>query len=85
LSTHNGEIHHSPFGCQPSPTRIGTRELLGSPGARIDRALDYSFFEDGIMIRQAGDAVELMLRLTINEREIGEIMDKTEASIKAAA
>ncbi len=37
------------------------------------------------MIRQAGDAVELMLRLTINEREIGEIMDKTEASIKAAA
>ncbi len=37
------------------------------------------------MIRPAGDTIELTPPLVISENQIGEIMDKVGASIKAAA
>ena len=52
---------------------------------RVYRALDHSFFEAGIMIRPSGDTIELTPPLILSEDQIGEIMDKVGASIKAAA
>src|ERR1700731_1616635 len=57
----------------------------GSPGERVRTALDHAFFDAGIMIRPAGDTIELTPPLVISEGQIGEIMDKVGASIKAAA
>ena len=37
------------------------------------------------MIRPSGDTIELMPPLIVSEKEIGEIMEKVGASIKAAA
>ena len=56
-----------------------------SPGERVQRALDHAFFNDGIMIRPAGDTIELTPPLIVSEDQIGEIIDKVGASIKAAA
>ena len=39
----------------------------------------------GIMLRISGDTIELTPPLIVSENEIGEIMDKVAASIKAAA
>jgi beta-alanine--pyruvate transaminase len=64
---------------------IDLAPIPGSPGERVYRALDYSFFEAGIMIRPAGDTIELMPPLIISEKHIGEIMDKVTATIKAVA
>ena len=62
-----------------------TRGILGNPGERVRRALDHAFFDAGIMIRPAGDTIELTPPLIMSENDIGEIMDKVGASIKAAA
>ena len=40
------------------------------------RALDHAFFDAGIMIRPAGDTIELTPPLILSENDIGEIMDK---------
>ena len=64
---------------------IDLAPIAGSPGLRGTRALDHSFHEAGIMLRQAGDTIELMPPLIVSEDQIGEIMEKTAASIKAAA
>src|ERR1700675_3759079 len=56
-----------------------------SPGERVRTALDHAFFDAGIMIRPAGDTIELTPPLILSENDIGEIMDKVAASIKAAA
>jgi beta-alanine--pyruvate transaminase len=64
---------------------IDLAPIPGSPGERVFRALDYSFFEAGVMIRPAGDTIELMPPLIVSEDQIGEIMDKVAASIKAVA
>ena len=53
--------------------------------ARVIRALDHAFFNAGVMIRPAGDTIELTPPLIMSENDIGEIMDKVGASIKAAA
>ena len=37
------------------------------------------------MLRLSGDTIELMPPLIISEAQIGEVMEKTAASIKAAA
>ena len=64
---------------------IDLAPIPGSPGVRGDRALEHSFFDAGVMIRPAGDTIELTPPLIVSENEIGEIMDKVGASIKAAA
>jgi adenosylmethionine-8-amino-7-oxononanoate aminotransferase len=56
---------------------------FGSPGERVYRTLDRSFFEAGIMIHPAGDTIQLMQLLIISEDQI--VMDKVRASTKAAA
>ena len=57
----------------------------GSPGERDRTALDHAFFDAGITTRPAGDTIELTPPLIVSEEQIGEIMDKVGASIKAAA
>ena len=64
---------------------IDLAPVPGSPGERVRTALDHAFFEAGIMIRPAGDTIELTPPLIVSEDQIGEIMDKVGASIKAAA
>ena len=64
---------------------IDLAPIPGSPGERVFRALEHAFFNAGIMIRPAGDTIELTPPLIVSENEIGEIMDKVGASIKAAA
>ena len=72
----------------PNPEEPGAIDLApvqGSPGERVRTALDHAFFDAGIMIRPAGDTIELTPPLILSENDIGEIMDKVGASIKAAA
>ena len=38
---------------------IDLAPVQGSPGERVRRALDHAFFDAGIMIRPAGDTIEL--------------------------
>ena len=64
---------------RPRPDRAAARRLRGL------KALEHSFHEAGIMLRLAGDTIELTPPLIVSEAEIGEIMEKTAASIKAAA
>ena len=64
---------------------IDLAPVPGSPGERVRTALDHAFFDAGIMIRPAGDTIELTPPLILSENDIGEIMDKVAASIKAAA
>jgi beta-alanine--pyruvate transaminase len=64
---------------------IDLAPVPGSPGERVRHALDYSFFEAGVMIRPAGDTIELMPPLIMSEDQIGEIVDKVAATIKAVA
>jgi beta-alanine--pyruvate transaminase len=64
---------------------IDLAPIAGSPGERVYRALEHSFFNAGVMIRPAGDTIELMPPLIVSEDQIGEIMEKVGASIKAAA
>ena len=47
---------------------IDLAPVQGSPGERVRRALDHAFFDAGIMIRPAGDTIELTPPLIV-ERE----------------
>ena len=64
---------------------IDLAPVEGKPGERVIRALDHAFFNAGVMIRPAGDTIELTPPLIVSENDIGEIIDKVGASIKAAA
>src|SRR5580704_2116320 len=64
---------------------IDLTPIAGSPGLRGYHVLEHSFHEAGIMLRMSGDTIELTPPLIISEAQIGEIMEKTAASIKAAA
>jgi beta-alanine--pyruvate transaminase len=64
---------------------IDLAPIPGSPGERVYRALDHAFFNAGVMIRPAGDTIELTPPLIVSEHQIGEIVDKVGSSIKAAA
>jgi beta-alanine--pyruvate transaminase len=64
---------------------IDMAPIPGSPGLRGYRALEHSFFDSGVMIRPSGDTIELTPPLIVSEKDIGEIMEKVGASIKAAA
>src|SRR5271157_4470608 len=64
---------------------IDLAPIPGSPTLRGYHVLEHSFHEAGIMLRISGDTIELMPPLIVSENQIGEIMDKVAASIKAAA
>ena len=64
---------------------IDLTPIAGSPGLRGYHVLEHSFHEACIMLRMSGDTIELTPPLIISEAQIGEIMEKTAASIKAAA
>jgi beta-alanine--pyruvate transaminase len=64
---------------------IDLAPIGGSPTLRGYQVLEHSFHEAGVMLRISGDTIELTPPLIISEAQIGEIMDKVGASIKAAA
>ena len=64
---------------------IDLASIPGSPGLRGWNAIDHSFHEAGIMLRLAGDTIELTPPLIVSEAQIGEIVDKVAATIKAVA
>src|SRR5574337_209984 len=64
---------------------IDLAPITGQAGERGYKVLEHSFHEAGVMLRLSGDTIELTPPLVVSENEIGEIMDKTAASIKAAA
>ena len=64
---------------------IDLAAIQGSPGLRGYQALEYSFHEDGIMLRLSGDTIELMPPLIISEEQIGEIVEKIGRTIEAVA
>ena len=64
---------------------IDMAPIAGSPTLRGYKALEHSFHEEGIMLRLAGDTIELTPPFIISEDQIGEIVDKVARTIKAAA
>jgi len=55
----------------------------GSPGLRAYQAMERAFAEQNVLIRIAGDTIELMPPLIVREAQIGEIFDKVGRVIKA--
>jgi beta-alanine--pyruvate transaminase len=64
---------------------IDLAPIAGSPTLRGYKALEHSFHEEGIMMRMAGDTIELTPPLILSEDQIGEIVEKVGNSIKAVA
>src|SRR5947209_5636211 len=64
---------------------IDLAPIVGSPTLRGYKALEHSFHEEGIMLRLAGDTIELTPPFIISENQIGEIVDKVASTIKAVA
>ena len=64
---------------------IDLAPIEGSPTLRGYKALEHSFHEAGIMLRLSGDTIELTPPFIISEDQIGEIVDKVAATIKAVA
>jgi beta-alanine--pyruvate transaminase len=64
---------------------IDLAPITGSPTLRGYKALEHSFHKEGIMLRLAGDTIELTPPFILSEDQIGEIVEKTANSIKAAA
>ncbi len=71
--------------CMGLAGAIDLAPITGSPALRGLKTLDHSFHEAGVMLRLSGDTIELMPPLIVSEAQIDEIMEKTAASIKAAA
>jgi beta-alanine--pyruvate transaminase len=64
---------------------IDLEAIQGSPALRGYKSLEHSFHEEGIMLRLAGDTIELSPPLIVTKDQIGEIVEKIAGSIKAAA
>ncbi len=64
---------------------IDLAPIAGSPTLRGYHLLEHSFHEQGIMLRLAGDCIELTPPFIISEDQIGEIVEKVGKSIKAVA
>jgi beta-alanine--pyruvate transaminase len=64
---------------------IDLAAIAGSPGLRGYKAMEYSFHEADILLRLAGDTIELTPPLIVSEDQIGEIVDKVARAIKAVA
>lgn len=54
-------------------------------GKRAYDALNHAFFEEGLMVRTAGDSLVLTPPLVISEAEISEVVEKTARAIRAVA
>jgi beta-alanine--pyruvate transaminase len=57
----------------------------GAPGLRGCEAMERAFYEENLMVRIAGDTIELMPPLIVSEAQIGEIFDKVGRVIKAVS
>ena len=64
---------------------IDLAPIAGSPTLRGYKALEYSFHEENIMLRLAGDTIELTPPFIISEDQIDEIVDKVASTIKHVA
>ena len=64
---------------------IDLAPIAGSPTLRGYKALEYSFHEESIMLRMAGDTIELTPPFIISENQIDEIVDKVARTIKHVA
>jgi len=64
---------------------IDLAPIAGSPTLRGYKALEYSFHEESIMLRMAGDTIELTPPFIISEDQIDEIVDKVARTIKHVA
>ena len=62
---------------------IDLAPMAGSVGLRGYKLLEHSFHEQGIMLRLAGDCIELTPPFLISEDQIGEIVEKVGRSIRA--
>jgi len=57
----------------------------GAPGLRGYETMERAFHHQDLMVRIAGDTIELMPPLIVSEQQIGEIFDKVGRLMKAAA
>ena len=64
---------------------VDLASIPGSPIMRSPNVLDHSFHEAEFMVRISGDTIDLTPPLIVSEAAIDEIIQKTAASIKAAA
>ena len=64
---------------------IDLAPIAGSPTLRGYKALEYSFHEADIMLRLAGDTIELTPPFIVSEAQIDEIVDKVASTIKHVA
>ena len=64
---------------------IDLAPIAGSPTLRGYKLLEHSFHQEDIMLRLAGDTIELTPPFIVSEDEIGEIVEKVANSIKAVA
>jgi beta-alanine--pyruvate transaminase len=71
--------------CVGLTAAIDLAPIAGSPTLRGYKALEYSFEEANIMLRLAGDTIELTPPFIVSEKQIDEIVDKVGASIKHVA
>src|SRR5271154_448589 len=67
--------------CVGLTAAIDLAPIAGSPTLRGYKALEYSFHEESIMLRLAGDTIELMPPFIISEDQIDEIVDKLALTI----
>jgi beta-alanine--pyruvate transaminase len=64
---------------------IDLAPIAGSPTLRGYKLLEHSFHEEGIMLRLAGDTIELTPPFIVSEDQIAEIVDKVAVTIKHVA
>jgi beta-alanine--pyruvate transaminase len=57
----------------------------GAPGLRGYETMERAFHGEDLMVRIAGETIELMPPLIVSEQQIGEIFDKVGRVIKAVA
>jgi beta-alanine--pyruvate transaminase len=57
----------------------------GAPGLRGYETMERAFRDENLMVRIAGDTIELMPPLIVSEAQIGEIFEKVGRVIRAVA
>jgi beta-alanine--pyruvate transaminase len=62
---------------------IDLASRAGAPGARASEIMDRAFHVQNLMVRIAGDTLELCPPLIVSEAQIGEIFDKVAQLIRA--
>jgi beta-alanine--pyruvate transaminase len=64
---------------------IDLASRAGAPGLRGYEAMERAFRDEDLMVRIAGDTIELMPPLIVSEAQIAEIFEKVGKVIKAVA